>query len=120
MKRHINILVVGAGRSGGAVIRQLKKNPGISVFTADARDELYAVAEKIIDKVDIAEPVTPLNIDEIIAKYHPDLILLALPTEEMGLGKSAGVDILADALRDELSAVANVPVIEVARRAGDF
>jgi hypothetical protein len=43
-----------------------------------------------------------------------------MPTEDMGLGKSPGVDILADALRDELVAVAKVPVIEVARGAAPF
>jgi hypothetical protein len=44
-----------------------------------------------------------------------DLVLLAMPTEEMGLGKTPGVDILADALREEIAALADVPVIEVAR-----
>lgn len=38
-----------------------------------------------------------------------------MATEDLGLGKAPGGDILADALRDELAAIARVPVIEVER-----
>lgn len=111
----MHILVIGAGRTGSRVIQQLRKNPNISITTADARDDLHAVEEGLIDKVDIREAVTPLNLDDILDRYKPDLVLFAMPTEDMGLGKAAGVDILADALRDELVGVSKVPVIEVAR-----
>ncbi len=46
---------------------------------------------------------------------RPDLVLLAMQPEDMGLGKVAGIDILAEALREEIAALANVPVVEVAR-----
>ncbi len=48
---------------------------------------------------------------------RPDLVLLAMKPEDMGLGKVAGIDILAEALHEEIAALADVPVIEVARTA---
>jgi hypothetical protein len=38
-----------------------------------------------------------------------------MPTEDMGLGAPPGMDILAEALREELAALSRVPIIEVAR-----
>ena len=37
----------------------------------------------------------------------------------MGLGSLTGVDMLASAMRDELSTIADVPVIAVSRSSGD-
>ena len=113
----MRILVVGAGRTGCGVIEQLQKNPDIDVITADPREEHYAVEQGVIDHVDIAEALTPMTIDDIFEQAQPDLVLLAMPTEEMGLGTAPGVDILADSLRDEIAALSEVPVIEVARTA---
>lgn len=111
----MRILVIGAGRTGTRVIRQLLKHPKIQILTADPREALYAVEEGIIAQVDFTENLNPVNLDQIIHAAGPDLVLLAMPTEEMGLGKAPGVDILADALREEIAALADVPVIEVAR-----
>jgi len=86
-------------------------------MTADPRPDPPAVREGVIDKVDIDEVITPLTQEEIIKDTRADMILLALPTEEMGLGKAPGVDILADSLRNELSIISSIPVIEVARSA---
>jgi hypothetical protein len=112
----MRILVIGAGRTGARVIRQLRKNPAIEIVVADPRPELYAVEQGIIDAVDIREALTPLTLEHVLGQSHPDLVLLAMPTEDMGLGKAAGMDILAGALREELAALASVPVIEVARK----
>jgi N-acetyl-gamma-glutamylphosphate reductase len=111
----MRVLVIGAGRTGAKVIRQLRKNPEIEIIIADPRQELYAVEQGIIDKVDIREALTPLTLEHVLGRSHPDLVLLAMPAEDMGLGKAAGMDILAEALREELAALARVPVIEVAR-----
>jgi hypothetical protein len=73
------------------------------------------VEEGIIDKVDINEVLTPLTLETVLEQATPDLVLLAMATEDMGLGKSPGVEILADALREEISALSRVPVIDVAR-----
>jgi hypothetical protein len=75
----------------------LKKNPAIEIITADPRQEHYAVEEGIIDKVDINEVLTPLTLETVLEQATPDLVLLAMATEDMGLGKSPGVEILADA-----------------------
>jgi FlaA1/EpsC-like NDP-sugar epimerase len=111
----MRILVIGAGRTGARVIQQLQKNPEIKIVTADPREEIYAVENGIIASVDIKEMLTPLNLEHIFDAAGPDLVLMAMPTEDMGLGQAPGTDILADALREEIAATANVPVIEVAR-----
>jgi nucleoside-diphosphate-sugar epimerase len=111
----MRILVVGAGRTGARVIEQLKKNPDIEIIVADPRSEHYAVEAGVIDEVDIRQALTPMNLDQIIGQVRPAVILLAMQTEDMGLGEAPGVDILADAMQEELSAVSKAPVIEVAR-----
>ncbi|BCR06243.1 hypothetical protein DESUT3_33120 [Desulfuromonas versatilis] len=111
----MRVLIIGAGRTGAKVIQQLQKNPDIVILTADPRKELFAVEQGIIEKVDIREALTPLTLAHVLEKTTPDLVLLAMPTEDMGLGRAPGMDILAGALREELAALAKVPVIEVAR-----
>lgn len=111
----IRVLVIGAGRTGARVIEQLRKNPEIVIVTADPRKELYAVEQGIIDAVDICEALTPLTLEHVLDQALPDLILLAMPTEDLGLGAPPGVEILAEALRKELAALSRAPLIEVAR-----
>lgn len=113
----MRILVIGAGRTGAKVIQQLQKNPDIEILTADPRQQLYAVDQGIIETVEIREALTPMTLQHVLEQTDPDLVLLAMPTEDMGLGKSPGMDILAEALREELAALAKVPMIEVARAA---
>jgi hypothetical protein len=111
----MRVLVIGAGRTGARVIKQLQKNPDITIVTADPREELYAVQEGIIASVDIRETLTPLTMEKVLEAANPDMVLMAMQTEDMGLGKAPGVDILADALREEIAAISRVPIIEVAR-----
>jgi hypothetical protein len=73
------------------------------------------VEQGIIDGVDIREALTPLTLKTVLAQARPDLVLLAMASEDLGLGKAPGVDILAEALRTELAALSKVPVIEVDR-----
>ena len=114
----MRILVIGAGRAGARVLRQLQKNPGLILLTADPRKDPYAVQQGIITAVDISEAVTPLTLDYVLEQAQPDLVLLTTTTEDMSLGKAPGIDILAGALREELAAIADVPVIAVARTRG--
>jgi len=111
----MRVLVIGAGRGGAKVIRQLQKNPALKVLTVDPRREPYAVQQGIIEEVDIHEVLTPLTLDHILEQAEPDLILIATSTQDLGLGDAPGMDILAQSLREELAALSEVPVIEVAR-----
>ena len=111
----MRVLVIGAGRNGAAVIQQLQKKRDITILTLDPRENLYAVEQGVIASVDIREPLTPLNLEAVLEQTRPDLVLLAMPTEDMGLGRAPGIEFLARALREELAALASVPVIEVAR-----
>ena len=111
----MRVLVVGAGRNGARVIRQLRKNQDIEIITADPRADPFAVEEGFIEAVDIQEAFTPLTVDFMLEKAKPDLVLLAMSTEDLGLGSAPGIDILAEALRKEVASASNVPLIEVAR-----
>jgi saccharopine dehydrogenase-like NADP-dependent oxidoreductase len=111
----MKVLVVGAGRTGARVIRQLRKNPDIEIVTADPRADSFAVEKGVIEAVDILEGFTPLTVDYVLEKANPDLILLATATEDLGLGAAPGIDILAEALRKEMASASDVPLIEVAR-----
>ncbi|HUF37478.1 MAG TPA: hypothetical protein VMN57_03055 [Anaerolineales bacterium] len=111
----MRILIVGAGRGGARVIRQLQKNPNLTLLIVDPGDEPFAVREGIIERVDIKESVTPLNLEYVLEQARPDLMILTLTAEDMGLGTAPGLDILAEALRGEIAALSEVPVIEIAR-----
>jgi hypothetical protein len=111
----MKVLVVGAGRTGARVIRQLRKNPEIEFVTADPRENAFAVETGVIEAVDIQEGFTPLTVDYVLEKAKPDLILLATATEDLELGSAPGIDILAGALRKEMASASDIPLIEVAR-----
>ena len=114
----MRILVIGAGHVGARVLRQLQKNPKLTVITCDPQDDPYAVQQGIIPDVDLREPLTPLNLDHIIGQVQPDLVLLTRATEDLGLGTAPGMDMLSNALRDELAVISEVPMIEVGRGQG--
>ena len=109
------VLVVGAGKTGAEVLRQLSKNSNLRILILDPRDDPYAIREGIISSVDYKEPFTPLTLDSIVRNAHPDLILLSSSPQDLGLGDAAGIDIFSAALQDELATIADVPVIQVAR-----
>ncbi len=109
------ILVVGAGDTGSRVIQQLRKNSEIEIVVLDPRQNPSGLKNGVIDKVDIAEALTPLTLDYILERCRPDMILLASHAEDMGLGNVGGADLLSHSLRDELAAISPVPVVEVER-----
>lgn len=111
----MTILVVGAGETGTQILRQLSKNPKLKVLTMDGRENPRAVEQGLIESVDFQETLDPLTMDRIIREAKPDLILLTNIGEDMGLGQAAGLEMLSDALRDEIATISDVPVIEVAR-----
>jgi nucleoside-diphosphate-sugar epimerase len=114
----MRILVVGAGRIGARVLRQLRKNPSLTIITCSPHEEPFAVQEGIIPKVDIQETLTPLTLGYVLDKARPDIILLTSSSEDFGLGTAPGVDVMVDSLKRELASISDVPLIEVARAAG--
>lgn len=113
----MTVLVVGVGKTGAEVLRQLLKNPALRIVTLDPRENPYAIQEGILEDVHFKEPLTPLSIDAIINEAKPDLVLLTTSPQDMGLGEAAGIDVLSAALDDELATIADVPLIKVARSA---
>ena len=112
----MRILVVGAGRTGAEVLRQLQKNESLTVLTVDAHERPYAVEAGIIPGVDYLESLTPLTLDYVVGRAQPDLVLLTRAPRDLGLGSALGMDMLADALQDELATISEVPMILVAQR----
>ena len=111
----MRVMVIGAGPAGAKVLRQLRKNPKLTVVTVDPRERPYAVEQGIIDAVDVREPVTPLNLEHVVTLVEPDLVLLTRSADDLELGSAPGMDLLSGSLRDELSAISSVPMITVAR-----
>jgi len=78
----MRVLVIGAGKLGCAVIRQLSKNKGIEVVVADPRENPEAVSHGVVEKVDIRAHVTAMNFDEVVSQVHPDIVLLARTVDD--------------------------------------
>jgi len=114
----MRILVVGVGKVGTQVLRQLRKNPSLTIITCSPYAEPFAVQEGIISEVDIQETLTPLTLEYILAKAKADLILLTSSSEDFGFGTAPGVDVMVDSLKRELASMSRVPLIEVARGTG--
>jgi len=111
----MRILVIGAGRTGAQVLRQLQKNPALTVIVADPRDRPYAVEQGVVSGVDYHESLTPLTLDYLLQKAEPDLVLLTRAPADLGVGSALGLDMLADSLQDELATISDVPIIVVSQ-----
>ena len=111
----MRVLVVGAGMVGARVLRQLKKNPRIEVVTVDPRDRPYAVEQGIIKDVDYHAELNTVELKETLSKVRPDLVLVTTSKEDMARTGVSGLEVLVTALRNELEATAEVPIIAVAR-----
>jgi hypothetical protein len=109
----MRILVVGAGESGAKVLRQLQKNPDLTVMTADPRERPHAVEEGVIPQVDVREQLTPLNLDHVIAEAQPDLILLTRTSQDLALGQALGMGLFSESLSNELGSISRVPMLAV-------
>jgi nucleoside-diphosphate-sugar epimerase len=115
LSKCMRVLVVGAGMVGARVLRQLKKNPRIEVVTVDPRDRPYAVEQGIIEDVDYHAELNTVELKETLNKVRPDLVLVTTSKEDMTRTGVSGLEVLVTALRNELEATAEVPIIAVAR-----
>jgi hypothetical protein len=111
----MRIMVIGAGRTGAKVLRQLQKNPELTVIVVDPHEKPYAVEQGIIAGVDYRESLTPLTLDYLLQKSKPDLVLLTRAPADLGVGSALGLDMLADALQNELVTLSDVPMIVVSQ-----
>jgi len=115
LSKCMRILVVGAGMVGARVLTQLKKNPRIEVITVDPRDRPYAVEQGIIEDVDYHAELNTVELKETLSKVKPDLVLVTTSKEDIARTGVSGLEVLVTALRNELEATAEVPIITVAR-----
>jgi hypothetical protein len=111
----MRILVIGAGRTGAQVLRQLQKNPELTAIVVDPHERPYAVEQGIISGVDYRESLTPLTLDYLMQKSRPDLVLLTRAPADLGVGSVLGLDMLAESLQDELVTLSDVPMIVVSQ-----
>lgn len=111
----MRVLVVGAGRAGAHVLKQLRKNSELTVLTVDPREEPFAVKEGVIPYVDYKAELTPSGLEPIIEAVGPDLVFVTTSAEDIGRSGIPGLEILVEALRGELEATAKVPIIAVDR-----
>ena len=111
----MKVLIVGAGRVGSRVIKQLMKNPTITIITVDPRETPNAVEEGLIESVDYFLELNPNDIISVIKHVEPDLVLVTTSSEDITRSDVPGLEILVESLRSELEATAEVPIIAVAR-----
>jgi FlaA1/EpsC-like NDP-sugar epimerase len=107
----MRVWLIGAGSIGAATLRQLQKNPDMTVIVSDPSDNPLALQEGLIDKVDHMEVVNPVNINQLARRIRPDLILISPPEGGVGLGALEGGQALAQALNYEISTHSEYPVI---------
>jgi nucleoside-diphosphate-sugar epimerase len=111
----MRVLVVGAGRVGAKVVLQLRKNPGIEIITVDPRDRPPAVEQGVLDSVDHRSELSLAGLKEIISREKVDLVLVTTSAEDIARTGVPGLDLLVEALQDELEATLLVPIIAVSR-----
>lgn len=108
----MRVLVIGAGKLGIQVIRQLRKNPDLEILVADPHERPEALAEGVIDKVDLRVHVTPLNVAEVVAATEPHLVLLARTLDDWEKGDTPMGTQYVMGMEKELTR-AGVPVLPV-------
>jgi nucleoside-diphosphate-sugar epimerase len=107
----MRVWLIGAGKIGGATVRQLQKNPDIEIIVSDPSSTPVAVQEGVISRVDIVENVTSVNVNQLARRIRPDLILISPAANERGMAKVEGGQALTDALNHELVQTSEYPVL---------
>lgn len=111
----MRVWLIGAGRAGSAILRQLRKNPDIEVIVSDPLEKPRALLDGLIEKVDIVERVTLLNVNEVARRVRPDLILISTGAGSQSFGNVSGGAAFAEALNYEISSASDYPCVVVSR-----
>lgn len=106
----MRIWLIGADQKGTEALRQLKKNPNIEIIVSDAMAQPKAVTERVIDKVDYVETVSPININTLAKRIRPDLILIDTAAEKRNLRVLGGMA-FTDAINTEIAASSEIPCL---------
>ncbi len=108
----MKVLVVGAGALGIRVIKQLRKSEEFEIVVADYREDCQAVREGVIDRIDILEHLTPLNIGDCCNRVEPDIIFLCREARDWGHHDTVMATQFISGMEKELSGY-HIPVIPV-------
>lgn len=107
----MRIWLIGADQAGSEALRQLKKNPAITIVVSDASERPKAVTDGVIAKVDMVENVTALNINQLARRIRPDLILIDAGAARRAMGRVSGGTVFAEALQSEMTAASETPCL---------
>jgi FlaA1/EpsC-like NDP-sugar epimerase len=107
----MRIWLIGAEQAGSEALRQLKKNPAVTVVVSDAVDRPKAVSDGVIAKVDMVENVTPVNINQLARRVRPDLILIDAGAAARAMRGVSGGQFFAQALQSEIATVSEFPCL---------
>ena len=105
-------LVVGGGELGVRVIKQLRKNSKIEIIVADYREDCIAVQTGVIEKVDVFEHLTPLNIGACCDDTEPDIVFLCREAKDWGHHDTVMATQFVAGMEKELASY-HIPVIPV-------
>ncbi len=107
----MRIWLIGADQAGSEALQQLQKNPAITVIVSDAGDKPKAVSDHVIDKVDMVEHVTPVNINQLARRIRPDLILIDAGAAKRAMGSVSSGHVFAEAMQSEIAATSELPCL---------
>lgn len=107
----MRIWLIGADQAGSEVLRQLRKNPAITVVVSDALERPKAVADGVIARVDMVENVTALNINHLARRIRPDLILIDAGAAKRAMGRISGGMVFTEAMQTEMAAASETPCL---------
>ncbi|MFP3951172.1 MAG: hypothetical protein ACLFVP_03395 [Candidatus Bathyarchaeia archaeon] len=111
----MKILVVGAGKIGSKVIKQLQKRSEIEIYTVDPRENPYALEKELVEKIDYSVDLVPSEIIKLVNKLDPDLVLVTTSKDDISDTGIQGMELLVESLNNELEAASKYPIISVSR-----
>ena len=107
----MRIWMFGADQTGTEILRQLKKNPTIDVIVSDTIERPKAVLDRVIARVDYVENVTPINLNQLVRRVRPDLILIDASAAKRDMGRLSGGHVCAEALQAEMASGSEAPCL---------